>query len=753
MGYVICCHSAQRGGADAAWKLPRLIADTQRENAYIAQLMEGERSNVCRIGNRANQLIRYHAIDNPLEIATIGVRPIDVDPSTCPANQRVLVRFSKGKRPRFCGVQLLPDGELRVTPEGTLRMSSDEWERLARFLSVDAQGNGRFAPVFLADPRPEPGARARSTAYVNVEPSLLSQVVETETARRGWYIGLPTILYDWANGTLQDAISNRRRKDWTTMQHLMLVERVLSGLLTLHRAGMLHGDVRPANIMYVNDPNDPESFIMIDAGSLASGNSNIVGEGQAEYGVDKTILGAIANARASTFYAPERRQAFEHEDGDIAIIALDPHGSGSLIVAIGWRSRIEDRHGQAGERPSFAAQVEALLDLWIAALEQPRAFGAVDADARLCAGDRLRLREYVFDVLEPPVAVDGFAVMRCKPTVAKVWNERLVVPLLDFWREFNPTGVGNGQVVCMALPKVVEIYQWSQATDLFSIGVLLLYSIYGQDHRDATESDDERVAAPRVEREFTELLDTLANPLYFSRMWPHIERVCAALERIVEDHPEYSAKEFVAARSGIDNVAAKQDLREGTNGATEPDSIYKAALNIVQHITQTAPHARKLAVHGFGGNLAEFLLFIHFVFSCLHRRADLSKYDSGPERTPGREFPFSQDRTARDPQATERALQRARRLRELYVRGIFQDMRARLVDLPDYRPVSQAELILSLTKLEEELQGERNALRDEQQRRSALLQEQGSGLRIGPFHIQWRRRPRALPRGKESRVG
>lgn len=723
MGYIIRCRSAQPGGADVAWKLPRLTSDTQRENAYIAQLLEGERGNVCRVGNRANQLIRYHAVDNPLEHSAIGVRPADVDPSTCAANQRILVRFSKGKRPRFCGVTQAADGALQVTPEGALGVSREEWERLTRFLCSDAHGVGRFAPVFLADHRATSSV-GRPAAYASFEPCPLSQVVTNEMARRGWYTGLPTIVYDWANGTLQDAISNRRRQGWATFHHLVLIERLLCGLGTLHRAGMLHGDIRPANIMYTGDPNDPEAYIIIDAGSLASGNANIVGGGAAEQGRDKTILSAIANARSSTFYAPERRQAFEHEDGDLAVVIADPRNKQNLIVAIGWRSRIEEAREAGSELLPFTTQLEPFIGRWIEALDQPRPARDERGQARLCAGDRVRLREYVFDVVEPPLVIEGFSVMLCKGSVTKVWNDRLVVPLGEFWHEFNLPAPGPVRFVTMALPKVVEIYQWSQATDLFSIGVLLLYSVYGQHQGETTG----------MEREFTALLDTLANPLYFSRMWPHIDRVCVALEQIVEARPGMSAQEFVRSPSGIHESTTPSE--RGESGG-EPESIYRAAINIVQHITQTAPHARKLVVHGFGGNVAEFLLFVHFVFSCLHRRADLLQHEVGESAAPGREYPFSQDRTSRDPRATEQALRRIRRLRELYLRGIFRNMCSPAEDLPDYRPVSQADLIISLTRIEQDLVDARWELEMKRAEVLALREALGKGLRIGPLRIGW----------------
>jgi hypothetical protein len=121
----------------------------------------------------------------------------------------------------------------------------------------------------------------------------------------------------------------------------------------------------------------------------------------------------------------------------------------------------------------------------------------------------------------------------------------------------------------------------------------------------------------------------------------------------------------------------------------------------VQHITQTAPYARQLLVEGFKGNIAEFILFIQFVFSCLHRRSDLA--EQSHEISAERPFPFAVDRTSRDPHATAQALQRARYLRRLFTMTVLRDMKARVADLPAYLPISQAELILEMQRLELEL--------------------------------------------------
>ncbi|MCY1070979.1 hypothetical protein OV090_39930 [Nannocystis sp. RBIL2] len=153
------------------------------------------------------------------------------------------------------------------------------------------------------------------------------------------------------------------------------------------------------------------------------------------------------------------------------------------------------------------------------------------------------------------------------------------------------------------------------------------------------------------------------------------------------------------------------------NGSHESGTIYKACLTFVQHITQTAPYARQLLVEGFKGNIAEFILFIHFVFSCLHRRSDL--LDRSPELDGERDrpFPFALDRTSRDPRATAQALHRVRDLRRLFITNALRDMLARAEDLPKYLPISQAELILEKQRLELEL----NRVRADGKHQSARL--------------------------------
>lgn len=678
MGYVIRCRGVQQG--EVAWKLPRMIADTQRENVFIAQHLEVERCNVARVAGRDLNLVRSQIVNNPLQYETVGILPADADPNVHRPEQRVLVRFSKGNPLRFCGVARASDGSVSVVPQGALSIEKPEaWDKLLRFAAANSSSAGRVQPGFLPDRlSPEDGAEeSTSLAF-----ALLLDAVEREAPRSGWYLGLPSIVYDWAAGTLQDVISNRRLTGWTTVQHLALVERILAGLNTLHQAGMLHGDLRTANVMYINDPDDPENYVVIDYAAL-SGRSGVVGQQQVDG--DKTIIGPIANSRLSIFFAPERRQAFDHEDGDIAIVSRDPGDKDALIVAIGWKSRLHGSPGWDGRSPP-GAHLDALVDLFAEVLGTVTAeldLGGEKGHARLRAGDRIRLREYVFDVLEiAPKQIEGFTVMRCKGGVSKVCNERLVVSLLDFWGEFVQTA-SKSRALLMSLPKVTEIYQWSHATDLFSVGVLALYCVYAQ----APEQPG------RTDKEFESLLGTLANPLYFNCMWKSLEEVRRNLERIVEENPGIAAKELVTMPSGM----------PAAEGAKEPVTIYKACLTFVQHITQTAPYARQLLVEGFKGNIAEFILFIHFVFSCLHRRSDLAEqaHELGGESE--RRFPIAVDRTSRDPQASAQALGRARYLRRLFTMAVLRDMKARIADLPSYLPISQAELILEKQRLELEL--------------------------------------------------
>ncbi|MCY1059120.1 hypothetical protein [Nannocystis sp. SCPEA4] len=678
MGYVLRCRGVQQG--EVAWKLPRMIADTQRENVFIAQHLEVERCNVARVAGRDLNLVRSQIVNNPLEFETVGILPIDVDPNVHRPEQRVLVRFSKGNPLRFCGVVRASDGSVSVVPQGALAIDRPEdWDNLLRFAAANSSSAGKVQPGFLPDrAAPEEGAEGEASLAF----ALLLDAVEREVPRSGWYLGLPSIVYDWAAGTLQDVISNRRLTGWTTVQHLALVERILAGLNTLHQAGMLHGDLRTANVMYINDPDDPENYVVIDYAAL-SGRSGVVGQQQVDG--DKTIMGPIANSRLSIFFAPERRQAFDHEDGDTAIIAREPGDKDALLVAIGWKSRLYGAMGADARSPS-PAELDAIAEQFAEALGNATAELERESErghARLRAGDRIRLREYVFDVLEiAPKPIEGFTVMRCKASVSKVCNERLVVSLLDFWGEFKQTA-GKSRVLLMSLPKVTEIYQWSHATDLFSVGVLALYSVYAQ----APEQPG------RTDKEFEALLGTLANPLYFNCMWRSLEEVRRNLERIVEENPGIAAKELVTIPSGM----------PAAEGAKEAVTIYKACLTFVQHITQTAPYARQLLVEGFKGNIAEFILFIHFVFSCLHRRSDVFEqaHELGGESE--RRFPFAVDRTSRDPHASAQALSRARNLRRLFTMSVLRDMKAKIADLPAYLPISQAELILEMQRLELEL--------------------------------------------------
>lgn len=784
MGYVIRIAGVS-GTPMLAWKIPRLVGDSLRENGYIAYLLQLEAENVRLMESAKCDAVLgcQVALTNPFLIAVFGFLVKDRPQPADSPNQRLFVSFEKGKRLRFCTLDLAGkvSGPRDVMPD---EMIAGLQQELFNAGSLYRQSNASENPA--------------SKAWI---PMYMESALEKEPV--GWYCGLPSVLYNWAQGTLQEAISNGHLEKWSVRNHYELIKRVLSGIVALHSRGLLHGDLRPANIMYMSVATNPDGYKITDYGSFSAGAPEFYGNPAGGAGLDgKTVLQTIQNARVSAFYAPERRNGFEHEEADRALI-LQAKDS-AWIVALGWRrlfesfrteatiagDKIVENPGNTGaQRASEKKDVLAFaVEKLVEPLPEDQA-GKADVSRGegdsnripLCKGDRLRLREYVFRVEDvgrsaasliadsPKLAImlERCTVLRCEKDVWKVFNERLVVQSAEFEAEFN--SVHGDAPFEISLPKIVELYQWSKATDIYSVGVLLLYILFPRQERrhkegpkadavpdNASETTSERV----IEREFFVLLDHLANPLYFKQMWTQVHLVCTQLLVLHEEAVKQEEAPEVFRRKTISPFAAKRIFNIRDKDSKSPEKgLYEAVRQAVNNICETTPHARLVLEHTFNWNIGLFILFIHFVFSCLHRQVDVrtvvraraagtegkdepresevSSPTAGAaaqkneeerwleEVMQGTVYPFAHDRlddntsspTGRSSESppAQRALERAEILLELcssiYVRQLIarekDDKHDQVIQhervIADYEPKSQAEVLLEVARLRAEV--------------------------------------------------
>lgn len=684
MGYVIQAFNRDDPTVRYAWKIPRLLGDSLTENQYVCQLLIAEERHAIRMQNSPGVLAGLGPAGNPFERPMPGIFPHDTPPSRgVVARHYLLVQFGKGKRPRFCTVTF--DGDaLTVRPRPAILHTEDRPTLAAELRN--ALENRVYAQYIHEH---------RECGKSDLHIAALIDVSDSEQIKGGWYLKLPSVLYNWAGGTLQEAISEARRVGWTPRENLLLIQRILTGIRELHIKKLLHGDMRPANIMYTRDPADPEDYVLTDYGSLAGGDADRFGNSPEDATNDRTLFQAITNPRSSQFYAPERRQGYEHEEGDVVLLvpvlskglkppaeALSTPDLKGWLLVVGWRNAIDalkfslpeaEVVSAANRRPSRALPAPTIAgDGSRGPRESPRrpvagsddpprvefeqsALGgllrflaqsfaanpphaakpAIEREMRLQPGDRVRFREYVFRVrsidereirikhADAPTSTTKLTVMYCDPEFWKVFTERLIIVVTDPAREFPFKGRFYEE---LSFPKMVELYRWSQATDIFAIGALALYSLFP---RKVQRSSRE------IEQDFSNLLEILENPLFFRKIWPDLDATCRKLEDTLADERRGRRAPSAFAEVKVQVPQTSRGLRADSPQNLETMSIKGLVRDTATSLVLTAPHAYELLRETFGGNVALFSLFMRFVLACLHRRTSCSKdWDLTQLRTP-----------------------------------------------------------------------------------------------------------------------
>jgi hypothetical protein len=115
----------------------------------------------------------------------------------------------------------------------------------------------------------------------------------------------------------------------------------------------------------------------------------------------------------------------------------------------------------------------------------------------------------------------------------------------------------------------------------------------------------------------------------------------------------------------------KQDPNEGQNGQG------RKLPSVASNITQSVPNI-KVILQCFGWNMVQFLLFMHFILRCIHRKTHLDGiFPTGP---------FCEDRVerARRNGAATSAVKALAEVGELLLDPYMSDEAVQRTDLPDY---------------------------------------------------------------------
>ncbi len=467
-----------------ALKIPRLVADTYRENAFISEIMEQEGATAQAIYSSDTGNLAPYVPNSSAQFKY----PISINlPIWSAWNDSILfVRYEKNQNPFFCLVKR-PRGrnsELPIYPSGVRDfpdLDKNLWDSLCSKVKKDSK------VIFLAGM----GGGSKSKAYIHEA----DDVIKPSPNEKIWYACIPSATYKWAPITLQEVVARDMRKGkapnsfWTTESHLKLIGNICEAIKTIHNRNYIHGDLRPANIVCLSDSvnreddsaNKPENYKVSDYGSLAT--AGLSAPLRASASTYQSAAGpSIITERVSPFYSPARGVAKERETADSAIVTRRDDDKG-CDVFVGWKAKL---------KATGVIKADGQLDK--DKLKALRGNAKSEGSNVLKSGDRIQIRDYIFELSKDETYVDGLQVFECAPEYWSIFHGRVLVKgdlVEDEAKQLSGTpkpevGVEFNQPIVFSIPRLIEILQWSQHTDIFSIGVLTLYTLFF-DSRNMTE--------------------------------------------------------------------------------------------------------------------------------------------------------------------------------------------------------------------------------------------------------------------------
>lgn len=654
-----------------ALKIPRLLADTVRENEFIRHIVETE----ARIVAVANRGVAYNSGLVPTqEIAHDLLRGrrdfLDAEDPVLAAQHGCVLLFSfrKGRPPRVVSVKIDEAGGLVVFPPGAAQdvsqfLNKQIWDELREPNAKHALAGEMLQRNFREPYYFELKERTGSAARTSYGPMIWTMSPDREPVV--WYSGLPSIIYKWAPGTLQRAVSQRAHMQWRLVDHYDLHRQIARGIVTLHSKNLIHGDPRPANIMMMGGSGAsgalerPEEYAVGDYGAFSVDRSR-TGPNPALSGHTMTGAG-VSRQRTSMFYAPERRYGYERENADVAIVKNFGRDTKYYMLCLGWGSALFSP-GSTELRPELLAD---LKNHWNELLTRTGVTPDTGLHELPRDGDRLRLRDYVFEVRASKTTPD-MSLFLVDRRYAQVLHERVAV--------YSPEEEELADGAVITLPMYTELHQWSAATDIYGIGTLALYTLMMsavQRHYDAQEEFDESLNT-RFESIVAELIGRLGNARDAVEFWGDLDLFWVAVEQLSnskepDDVNERSRRLELELVPGH-NITMVAFAIKTTNNLLRIKNM-KYLLSCFRHDLVSPrdgrnPGPAETRPGPAEYNLAHFLFFVHFLMSCMHRRQALAacRSDGSYERV------LCHDRCEKPTQdgvsAAEQALQRLTMLQE-----------------------------------------------------------------------------------------
>lgn len=174
------------------------------------------------------------------------------------------------------------------------------------------------------------------------------------------------------------------------------------------------------------------------------------------------------------------------------------------------------------------------------------------------------------------------------------------------------------------------------------------------------------------------MLTFLTSVEYFKVIWPDLEWLRDNLESRIHDpqltSTAFAELPFVKRPSKTIEI---QDIHEN-----KPIDLSTEVVNMTNRIAQTAPGTHRL-VEAFNYDLGPFILFMHFVLCCLHRRRDLESIEEWMN-----ELPFCDNRQEMPTEngAAAKAMKRLEVITKNVESRLLHDLRSSLEEIPHYNP-------------------------------------------------------------------
>lgn len=599
LGFVI--KIATTDGTFRALKVPRLLADTDKDNAYISSILEHEIAIARKLVGSPGLTGVDHGGQSVLRESVIADR-----------QQAVLVQFSKELKPRFCLVSTDPktDKLIFVPPlEGLSWLTKTMFQQA---IAASSGGANRDAASTVVLRRPADGAASMDAALFSFSQSQAGHD-QANMLESTWYLGLPSPVYFWREGTFEYAVRKDIRKAWDWRKHCDFCGQTAIGLRSLYTLNVTHGDLRPANIMYGLYPELPGDYLLIDYASFGGLSGIFHAPESNESGI--TRLGAdIQEARQSPFYPVERRVGRERENCDSVFIR---RSKDQWAVHVGYRSDMFEK-GTDKLNAVTEAQLKAVLE--------GAAFSESSSEWK--TGDRIRIRDFVFQVDGWKNGSTGFSL--CSNRAWLVHNNRILIPL--------PSNAFDHKDRILSISRTFPIWQWSMATDFFSLGVLLLYSLYFAGDPKAPDSAKSLTDA---DDEFEAMIAVMSTVQHARVILPNVAAVARLLEQIWKDPTFADAADFhpgvLAALRLVgtdDDVRWKEPLLDSADkeqiDIEDDECLLGRTWAVAMSVVQTTPGAERV-LNAVGKNLAVFVSLIDLAMQLMHRKEDLKK---GSEASP-----------------------------------------------------------------------------------------------------------------------